>query len=54
MGRGRPKKDNPKNREYRLRMSDDELQKLKRTSDELGITMSDLVRTALNQYYLHH
>lgn len=52
--RGRPKKDDSKRNIIRLRFSDDELKMLERTADELDISKSELIRTALCQYYFCH
>lgn len=52
--RGRPKKDDSKCNIIRLRFSDDELKMLKRVADELDISKSELIRTALYQYYFCH
>lgn len=52
--KGRPKKDDSKRNVVRLRLSDDELKMLEKVADELDISKSELIRTALYQYYFCH
>lgn len=51
---GRPKKDDSKCNIVRFRVSDDELKMLEKAADELDISKSELIRTALCQYYFGH
>ena len=47
---GRPKKDNPKNKQYRLRMTEEEIQDLKSLSKQINLSEADIIRTALKEF----
>lgn len=49
--RGRTKKEDSKNNQYRLRMSDEESEMLKILSEESGLSRADILRKALKNYY---
>ena len=44
---GRPKKENPKNRQIRIRLNEYEFMVLSEMADILGVTKSDLIRQGL-------
>ena len=50
-GRGRPIKDGAKNNQYRIRLSDEELDKLNYLSFETDKSKADVIRDALKMYY---
>lgn len=50
-GRGRPKKDNAKTGQYRIRLSQDEEAKLARISEETGVSKADILRKGLKMQY---
>lgn len=45
---GRPKIKNPKNKQYRIRLTEEEYEKLKKLSIQEGVTMSELFRRTIN------
>lgn len=47
---GRPKKENSKNREYRIRLTEDEYLSLKRMSEKTHLTMAGVIRNGLKIY----
>ena len=49
--RGRPIKDEAKNKQYRIRLSDEELDKLNYLSFETNKSKADVIRDALKMYY---
>lgn len=48
--RGRPRKNSGRIRQYRLRMTDEELMKMQKLSDRLGISMADFIRRSVSLY----
>ena len=46
--RGRPFSDNPKRSKITVRMTDEEYERLKKSSKENGMTVLDYVRDAIN------
>lgn len=48
---GRPPSDNPKKNEYRIRMSDDELEILNHCCKKLKLTKADVVRLGIKKVY---
>ena len=48
--RGRPKKNSGRIRQYRLRMTDEELMKMQKLSNRLGISMADFIRRSVSLY----
>ena len=48
--RGRPKKDDSNRKQYRLRMSDDMIVRLKNLSQMTGKSRADIFREAFNIY----
>ena len=50
-GRDRPIKDGAKNNQYRIRLSDEELDKLNYLSFETDKSKADVIRDALKMYY---
>lgn len=50
-GRGRPKKTDAKRKQYRIRMSDEEMHKLKFISEKTGQSSADVIREGLRMYY---
>lgn len=50
-GRGRPKKTDTKRKQYRIRMSDEEMRKLKFVSEKTGQSSADVIREGLRMYY---
>lgn len=49
---GRPPSDNPKNRGYRLRVTDAELEKLDYCCKALGLTKAEVIRQGIDKMYL--
>lgn len=47
---GRPT-DNPKKHETRIRMSDEDVQKLEFCCKQTGMTKSDIIRKGINEVY---
>ena len=47
---GRPKENGSKNKQYRLRMTDEEFKSLDVLSSETGESKSDIIREALRMY----
>ena len=47
---GRPTED-PKNRGYRIRMSDNDLEKLNFTASILGLSKAEVIRQGIDQMY---
>lgn len=45
--RGRPPKNDSKNRQYRLRMTQEEYENLEKLAAQNGVTMSDILRTGI-------
>lgn len=48
---GRPPSDNPKDRGYRLRVSDDDLKKLDFCCKVFGLTKAEVIRQGLEEMY---
>lgn len=48
---GRPPADNPKNRGYRLRVSDEELKMLDFCAEVLGLTKAEIIRQGISRMY---
>lgn len=48
---GRPPTENPKNRGYRLRVSDEDLQKLDYCVKVLGLTKAEIIRQGIELMY---
>ena len=48
---GRPPTENPKDRGYRLRVSDEDLQRLDYCAEVLGITKAEIIRQGIKQVY---
>lgn len=48
---GRPPSENPKDRGYRLRMSDEDLQMLDYCVDVLGLTKAEIIRHGIQFMY---
>lgn len=48
--RGRPKKEDAKNRRIEIRMTDNELDRLKNLSESTGDSMTDIVCKAIRMY----
>lgn len=44
MNKGRPKLDNPRSKQYRLRLNDEEREKLEYLSERTGKTVSEILR----------
>ena len=47
---GRPKKENAKDKQIRLRLTEDEHKRLKEVSKEQGYSVSDFIRSCVNLY----
>ena len=45
--KGRPPKNDSKNRQYRLRMTQEEYENLEKLAAQNGVTMSDILRTGI-------
>lgn len=50
-GRGRPRKEGSRNRQIRIRVTDEELISLEDVSYETGISVSDLLRIGMKMVY---
>lgn len=48
---GRPKIENPKKNDTRIRMTDDEVKKLNYCCEKTGMTKSDVIRHGINLVY---
>lgn len=48
---GRPPSDNPKDRGYRLRVSDEDLEKLDYCAEVLGLTKAEVIRQGIDRMY---
>lgn len=48
---GRPPSENPKDRGYRLRMTDEDLKKLDYCSKVLGMTKAEVIRHGIDEMY---
>lgn len=48
---GRPPSENPKDRGYRLRVSDDDLKKLDYCCQVLGLTKAEIIRQGIEEMY---
>ena len=48
--RGRPFSENPRNKEFRMRLSDEEYEKLDKVRKDLCMSRADTVRTLLGNY----
>ena len=48
--KGRPKKENSKERQFNVRLTNDEIDMLDELSDRTGKSKSDVIRCALNLY----
>ena len=49
---GRPPSANPKRHETRIRMSDEELEKLNYCCEVLGLTKADVIRQGIEKMYV--
>ncbi len=49
--RGRPFSENPKNKQYRLRMDDEETKKLEYCVKALGLTKAEVIRQGIEEMY---
>lgn len=49
--RGRPKIENPKSKQYRIRFNEQDFADLALASEQLSIPMSEVIREALQLYY---
>lgn len=47
---GRPT-DNPKNNQFRIRMSDDDVRKLQFCSEHLNLTKAEIIRMGIDMVY---
>lgn len=47
---GRPKKENAKDDQIRLRLTEDEHERLKKVSKEQGYSVADFIRSCVNMY----
>ena len=48
---GRPPSENPKDRGYRLRVSDEDLKKLDYCCEVLGLTKAEVIRRGIEKVY---
>lgn len=48
---GRPPKDDSRSNQYRLRMSDEELQKLEICCQQTGLSKADVIRKGIEKVY---
>jgi len=48
---GRPPTENPKDRGYRLRVSDEDLQRLDYCAEVLGLTKAEIIRQGIELMY---
>ena len=48
---GRPPTENPKDRGYRLRVSDEDLQRLDYCAEVLGLTKAEIIRQGIELTY---
>lgn len=48
---GRPKVENPKALQYRIRLTEEEAQKLEYCSEKTGLTKADVLRKGLERVY---
>ena len=53
-GRGRPFVEDPRNKGHRLRMNNDEMDRLNRVSKDLGMSKSDTLRKLVEDYEKQH
>lgn len=49
--RGRPLKEGSKHNQYRLRMTDKDLEMLEYMSEKKGLSKADIIRNSLQMYY---
>lgn len=49
---GRPPSENPKDRGYRLRVSDEDLEKLDYCAEVLGLTKAEIIRQGISLMYV--
>lgn len=49
--KGRPPSENPKDRGYRLRVSDEDLQRLDYCVKVLGLTKAEVIRRGIDRMY---
>lgn len=47
----RPRSDDPKKNQYRLRMSDEELKRLEFCCEKLNLTKSEVIRAGIDTMY---
>ena len=50
---GRPKKDNPKTKGLRVRMTEEDLAWIKAGAERCGVSASELLRTAVYDFIFH-
>lgn len=48
---GRPPSDKPKRNDTRVRMTDDDVEKLNYTAEVLGLTKAEVIRQGINKMY---
>ena len=48
---GRPPTDNPKDRGYRIRMTDEELKRLDYCAEVLGLSKAEIIRQGIEEMY---
>jgi len=50
---GRPKKENSKDDQIRMRLTKDEHERLKKVSNSQGLTVAEFIRSCVNLYMLN-
>lgn len=53
-GHGRPRVDDPRDKGHRVRMNNDEMDRLIRVSKDLGMSKSDTLRKLVEDYEKQH
>jgi len=52
--RGRPKSENPASKQYRIRLTSDQYNKLKELSEKEGLPMSEILKIGIDLYFKDH
>lgn len=52
--RGRPKSESPASKQYRIRLTSDQYNKLKELSEKEGLPMSEIIKIGIDLYFKDH